>query len=300
MKNYIDGVVGIGSNSTRMSLCVAGHPYKIIDRGYALTRLFEGLDDQKFLSKTSIDRTVTAILQMYDQAHSDYPINHFWIFATSALRDAKNKDEVIKRVFEGTGISIQIIPGQTEAYYSFIGAGAGIRTRYGVIDIGGGSTEVAVGHASKKIVTTSFQIGALRLMKEFPDMNFHHVGELLSHIGNVFAKQKKPAGIDVNRYIGVGGTFTTLRALYVGDHYFDKVKKHFSKEQVFEQMKNLFVLSPAQRENYPHMPKGRGDITPYGLAILYQMMEHLSLRSVEVGRGGNLDGWLITHSKRSL
>lgn len=296
MKNTVDGVIGIGSNSTRMSICVSGHPYKIIDRGYALTRLFEGLDKENNLSKESIDRTVNAIISMYEQAHEEHFVKEFWIFATSALRDAQNKQDIIRPVFNYTGKMITIIPGQTEAYYSFVGAGAGVHSRYGVIDIGGGSTEVAIGEKAGPIQTISFQVGALRLLKKFPDMNFQNVHILLNYIQSMLPDKKGRSLSDIEYYIGVGGTFTTLRSLYEGGRFHKGQRRNFTKKQVFDQMKNLFLLTAEQREQYPHMPPGRGDITPYGLAILYTVMEYLSIAVVEIGRGGNLDGWLITHS----
>lgn len=292
----VDGVIAIGSNSTRMLISPSGRPLKIIDRGYALTRLFEGLNQQNTLSDESIERTTNAILQMYEDAHEKYTINRFWIFATSALRDAKNKEEITGKVAQLTGIKILIISGKEEAYYSFVGAGAGLKGKYGVIDIGGGSTEVAIGSDKTSPMTTSMQIGAMRLMKKYPAANLSTLRVMLEDIRSVLAKQKVASLEKVDHYVGVGGTFTTLRALYKKGTTTNR-KQRFSKKQVYDRMKDLFALSPLLRDEYPNMPKGRGDITPYGLAILYVLMDYLRIPYIEIGNKGNLDGWLIAHQK---
>ena len=137
------------------------------------------------------------------------------------------------------------------------------------------------------------QLGVMRLMKKFPDISVATLDNLLTHIYNILSSQSNFFPTGVENYIGVGGTFSTLEILYHKRKSFGR--SFFTKKQVSEKMIDLFSLSVAERELYPHMPPGRGDITPYGFAILYMLMEFFSFSTVEVVRKGNLDGWLIAH-----
>ncbi len=299
-KRVVDGVIGIGSNSTRMLVCPKGKPLRIIDRGYSLTRLFEGLDKGNQLSKESILRTIQAILHMHNDAYEKYYVNRFWIFATSALRDAINRNDIIQTIYQTTGKSITIISGEEEAYYSFIGAGAGTKGKYGVIDIGGGSTEIAYGSQLSYPKTSSLQLGAMRLLKKYPKATFQDLEGILEDVKNHLSIAKPIRLLKNTRWIGVGGTFTTLKSLFHKKGIYPPKKQIFYKDQVYVKMKDLFSLPVPQRELYPNMPKGRGDITPYGFVVLYVLMDELKIPYVEVGNKGNLDGWLIVHSKDTM
>ncbi|NLB90094.1 MAG: hypothetical protein GX786_02580 [Clostridiales bacterium] len=295
-KAKASAVIGLGSNSTRMLVCQSNNPNRIIDRGYALTRLFEGLDENRILSEKSIQKTLKAIIDMYSGANSKFDIHQFWIFATSALRDAKNKEEIVTPVYQRTGIEIDIITGEEEAYYSFLGAGVHQKENqpYGVIDIGGGSTEIAAGTKKTKPKAISMQLGVMRLLKAYPQVDLGNVDDLLKEIYRIVLMHKDLLFTNkVDTFVGVGGTFSTLEMLY--DQRKIRGRSYFSKQQVYQKMVDLFSLSKEEREGYPFMPKGRGDITPYGFAILYTLMEVLSFSSVEVVRKGNLDGWLVAH-----
>ena len=140
-------VIGIGSNSVRALLGEkAGGTVRRLWRDREGTRLFAGLDEAGNLSVPAIRKTAEAVGRMAEKARQ-FGAEQLDIFATSAARDAANGDLLIAEIQKAAGVPPEIVSGEEEARLSFAGAslaapGTG---RCGVIDIGGGSTEIATG-----------------------------------------------------------------------------------------------------------------------------------------------------------
>ena len=139
-------VIGIGSNSVRCLVAEVGDGnFTCLWRDREGTRLFAGLDDSGKLSRESMDKTVAAVVRMASEIRYQ-GVEELDIFATSAARDAENGEEFIQAVTQAAGRELQILSGREEAELSFLGASAAAKAeRCGVIDIGGGSTEIAIG-----------------------------------------------------------------------------------------------------------------------------------------------------------
>ena len=157
-------VIGIGSNSVRSLLTeISGSGFVRIRRDREGTRLFAGLDAAGNLNRDSMDKTVSAVRRMASEARK-LGAEKLAVFATSAARDAANGKEFIGEVERETGLTLRIISGVEEAELSFLGASAAVPDhRCGMIDIGGGSTEIAVGTPAGIEYAFSCQMGAVRL-----------------------------------------------------------------------------------------------------------------------------------------
>ena len=140
-------VIGIGSNSVRMLLAeIGGGEIHRLASEREGKRLIAGLDERGNLSEQSMNTTAEAVARMAENARRA-GVGDLHIFATSASRDARNGQDFINRIRERVGCDLEIISGEAEAELSFLGAsvvakGDGPR---GVIDIGGGSTEIVTG-----------------------------------------------------------------------------------------------------------------------------------------------------------
>ena len=157
-------VIGIGSNSVRSLLVdVSGGDFTRLLRDREGTRLFAGLDEKGNLSRDSMDKTVSAVRRMATEA-AVRGAERVEIFATSAARDAANGKAFMDAVEREAGSPLQIISGEEEAELSFFGASAAVQAeRCGVVDIGGGSTEIAIGTLAGIECAFSCQMGAVRL-----------------------------------------------------------------------------------------------------------------------------------------
>ena len=162
--------IGIGSNSVRMIVAlVADGQATLVRRDRAGTRLFAGLDEHRNLSAQAMDATVAVVRDMAISAREE-GAQEVRLFATSATRDAVNKDEFARLLQERAGLELEICSGEEEAGLSFLGAtGEGY---CGVIDIGGGSTEVVMGEEQDIRCAFSCQMGAVRLSSRIP-INSH-------------------------------------------------------------------------------------------------------------------------------
>ena len=137
-------VIGIGSNSVRMLVAeVDGATGVRLAREREGTRLFAGLDEKtRCLHGEAMAKTVAAVAKMAAQARG-MGAEEISLFATSATRDAGNADELAQRLRDEAGLELNVCSGEDEAALSFLGATDG--QRCGVIDIGGGSTELVIG-----------------------------------------------------------------------------------------------------------------------------------------------------------
>ena len=159
-------VVGIGSNSVRALVVeTTGDTFVRCWRGREGTRLFAGLDGAGNLSPESITRTAEAAGRLAAEARR-LGAEEVDVFATSAARDAANGAVFIGEIARQTGVEPVIISGEEEARLSFLGASEAAGSgRCGVIDIGGGSTEIVTGTGEDIDCAFSCQMGAVRLYR---------------------------------------------------------------------------------------------------------------------------------------
>jgi len=288
-------VIGIGSNSVRMLVAqVEGDAFKRLRRDREGTRLFAGLDAQRCLSAEAMETTVAAVERMAREAREE-GAEAVHLFATSATRDASNQAEFAGRLQDAVGVSLEICSGDTEAALSFLGATDGGYS--GVIDIGGGSTEFVVGQGAQIVCAFSCQMGAVRLFKRIP-ITGH--GDLMAVEGvatDILNEQLRshPTLRVPDKWIGTGGTFTTLSAMVKGIRWTDRTYMHGTRltlEQVTRQAWLLSDMPMEQRLTLPGLQPHRADIVVHGICILSAAMKRLGIEEITVSEYGNLDGYL--------
>ena len=291
-------VIGIGSNSVRCLLAETGEEgFTCLWRDREGTRLFAGLDERGNLSRDSMDKTVAAVARMASEVRHQ-GAEKLGIFATSAARDAANGEEFIRAVAKAAETELQILSGNEEAELSFLGASAATKEeRCGVIDIGGGSTEFAIGTREGIEVSFSCQMGAVRLYQKLrldrkEDMIpvQRAAGEILKeHLGAF-------DGIEIPKtWVGTGGTFTTLAAMVRGVPWTDRTNMHgteIARWEIQEVGEKLAEMSLEERKQLPGLQPGRADIVVHGICILLGVMDELKIKKIIVSEWGNLDGYV--------
>ena len=167
-------VIGIGSNSVRMLVAEAADgEIRRISRDRAGTRLFAGLDEAGNLSREAMASSCAAVKRMADSARSQ-GAEKVHLFATSATRDAANNADFAALLKAETGLTLEICSGDEEAALSFFGATDGGDS--GVIDIGGGTTDIAVLSLGGKVKATSVRVAGN-----------HYDEEILKHVRNKYS-----------------------------------------------------------------------------------------------------------------
>lgn len=291
-------VIGIGSNSVRMLEAeLADGKLTRLKRDRAGTRLFAGLDESNRLNGESMRKTANAVEGMVLTARLD-GMERTELFATSAARDAVNGEDFAKLLFDRTGLRLNILTGEEEARLSFLGATGGKEGTCGVIDIGGGSTELVIGSRGHVGRAVSCQIGAVRLYERIPVNAAEDIKKVVSATTEMIAadtacwkSEKMPA-----EWFGTGGTFTALAAMAAGAHWLDRQRTEgmpLNRDDVGGIGRRLADMSVEERRRIESLQPGRADIVVHGIGILLGVMETLGITKIRVTEKGNLDGWLL-------
>lgn len=288
-------VIGIGSNSVRMLLAEIdnGRGRRLL-RDREGTRLFAGLDAQGRLSRESMEHAAASVRRMAQSAR-EQGAAEVRLFATSATRDAANQGEFTSLLRRETGLELEICTGAEEASLSFLGATDG--NYCGVVDIGGGSTEVVVGQGARIDCAFSCQMGAVRLFQRLPIASAADVPQVCALARGILEEKLAlyPSLALPEQWIGVGGTFTTLAAMVKGIPWTERTYMHgtrLTQQDVRAWALRLADMPLEQRLRLPGLQPHRADIVVHGICILLSVMERLALAEIRVSEYGNLDGYL--------
>ncbi len=287
--------IGIGSNSLRMLIANVGEgKLERLGRYREGLRMFAALDEQGNISPQMLEKAAQSIAAFSKEAQGAEVIH---LFATSAVRDARNADELEKIIFEKTGLTLEVCSGDEEAELSFLGATRGVPS--GMIDIGGGSTEIVVGDSTRIHHGVSLQMGAVRLFRMFSVGCEDDVKPVIDYAKTLLAPQLASVlAYPAQEWIGVGGTFTTTAAFVQRKPWADRSNIHgfaLHKHDVMDAIRMLASMPVEKRQELPFLQPQRADIIVHGLAILFACMDSLSLDTMIVSEYGNLEGYLKKH-----
>lgn len=268
----------IGTNSTRLLIAEKDskdNSYRIILQSSAITRIGEGMKDDKTIKDQPLARTIEALLD-YRRILADYQVSDYRLVATSAMRDALNQEQVLERIKKETGFDVQVISGSLEAELSYRGAVADFSGQQVIIDIGGGSTEV-IFEKDGQIHFTSTNLGAVRLMDD---------QSLYLKMEELFAENIPDHRIITeSELVGVGGTITTLAAVKLKMEKYDWEKIHgfiLTRSDIEEISQNLNCLSLEDRKKVPGLQPERADIILFGVDILRKFMDIYCIPEIKV------------------
>ena len=265
---------------------------QVLDDAHAIARLGKGVDAAGTIDPETMDRVCGFLLSYRERAHA-LGAETVRAFGTSALRDAANKSEFIDLVSEKTGIPLVELSGEEEARLTFDGAAFGLELPQGytVVDIGGGSTELASGGRVGLEKSLSVDIGAVRVTER----HFQRLppGELAVKAAVTMIRKgflqlfELPPGCDT--VVGVAGTVTTLGAIDRGIERFDaeELDGHFlERRRVEELTSQLLSLSLDQVRAIPQVNEQRADIITAGALILHSFLELRGCSGVIVSTRG--------------
>lgn len=300
----IKAAVDIGTNSTRLYIAETGREIKRLEKRTVITRLGKMVDKERILTREGIERTLAVLLDYREIARS-YEAEDIIAIATSAVRDAANREEFISIVKERTGIEIRVISGEEEAELGFTGASSVVNEGYKVVcDIGGGSTELIFGEKRKIYVSDSIDIGAVRITERFLNadvLGYEQIENARNFIRSSLSKTVAHIREDGKNFalIGIGGTVTTLAAMDQGLMVYDIDRVHgyiLDKERVDYLFEKLISISAEDRRNIPGLQPERADIIPAGALILKTLLEEFTSNFIIVSECDNLDGLMIKYT----
>ncbi|MCY4258359.1 MAG: Ppx/GppA phosphatase family protein [bacterium] len=289
--------IDCGTNSTRLLVSRGGT--QTLERLMTITRLGEGVDSTGNLSAAAIKRTV-ACLEHYRSVMDSYGVGAVRITATSAARDAANRQVFFDAATQAVGVSPELLSGLEEAQLSFRGATAELDPAQGpflVVDLGGGSTELCVGTTDCE-VAMSLDIGCVRLTEKYlhqdpplPEELHACLSVAGAHLDDV--DREMPQVRNARTFVGLAGTISTAAAVEQGLNEYERDKVHhfcLTKQAAEDVFRALATESRADRACNPGLDAGRVDVIVGGMAILVKIMRHFSFDSCLVSESDILDG----------
>lgn len=279
-------VIDVGSNSVRLMFVADG---KILYKEVSTTRLGEGVAEVPILRKDAIERSANAVASFYEKAKSE-GAQHVAVFATAAVRSAKNRAGFLDRVRELCGLPVEVISGEEEAEIGILGALG--NADGAVIDIGGASTEIVVKKGGELIYKKSVDIGVVRL-KDKCGRDKDALEKMAREAAQKYGK------IPVKGFIhAIGGTATTLGAQALGllEYSSEKVTGAILPLARVEELADTFLsLSVEEIRKLPCMPKGRADVIAGGAVLFATIMRMYGIEGIIISDRDNLEGYAVKH-----
>ncbi|CAM5433013.1 hydrolase [Streptomyces xanthochromogenes] len=297
--------IDCGTNSIRLLVAdadTATGEITDLDRRMTIVRLGQGVDRTGRLAPEALERTFAACRE-YAAVIKDLGAERLRFVATSASRDAENRDDFVRGVLGILGVEPEVISGDQEAEFSFVGATKELDgdDDYLVVDIGGGSTEFVVGSAGVE-AARSVDVGCVRMTER------HRPGDPATPEQIAAIRADIEAALDLaeqtvplrepRTLVGLAGSVTTVAAISLGLSAYDSAALHHARisyEEVAAVTGRLLASTHEERAAIPVLHPGRIDVIGAGALVLQAVMERTGAREVVVSEHDILDGiaWSI-------
>ena len=306
--------IDIGTLTCRLLIAdlTPGRPLTELQSDRRILRLGEGVDRNQQLHEAAIERVI-ACLKEWRSVIDRYQVSACAVVATSAVRDASNRQAFLDRVKYESGFDVEVITGEEEARRTLLGIRSGLPagvTDILALDIGGGSTEFILDQPGQEPIVQSMNIGVVRLCERL----LHHDPPTEEEIEQArtwvrketeraMAAMPRPAGLVC---IGTAGTVTSLAAMAQKLPAYEPARIHnyrLTVETIRELEEELLSRTKAERVGLPGLEKNREEVIAAGAIIIRTIMETLGEEECLVSDLGLREGvlidlaWLISNRK---
>ncbi|HZO90926.1 MAG TPA: Ppx/GppA phosphatase family protein [Chthonomonadaceae bacterium] len=303
--------IDIGTNSIRLAVVRVEEDQRLttLAQHREVVRLGEGEFETNQMTPDAIARGALVCAKFAEVARG-FGAREIVALATSAVREADNREEFIERVRREAGIEVRVISGVEEARLIWLGVSSGMELgdrRAVLVDIGGGSTEIIVGDAAGYRMLESLRLGSIRLSNRFLDFDgpvssevFARVQGYVMGVASQVIRRVKAQGFDLA--LGSAGTINTLGdivARHIGDPPISSQRNYtFRLSDLQDAVQMLCRLPLEERRKVPGMDANRADIILGGAAIILTLMEGFGAEKLMLSERGLRDGILLDHLLR--
>ncbi|WP_129308745.1 Ppx/GppA phosphatase family protein [Streptomyces sp. L2] len=301
--------VDCGTNSIRLLVADANPEtgeLVDLDRRMTIVRLGQGVDRTGRLAPEALERTFAACRE-YARIIKEHGAERLRFVATSASRDAENRDDFVRGVLDILGVEPEVITGDQEAEFSFTGATkeltgrTDLATPYLVVDIGGGSTEFVVGDEHVR-AARSVDVGCVRMTERHlvhegavtDPPTEEQIAAMKADIEAALDLAERTVPLrEARTLVGLAGSVTTVSAIAQDLPEYDSERIHHSRvsrDRVREITDWLLRSTHAERSAVPSMHPGRVDVIGAGALVLLTIMERTGAEEVVVSEHDILDG----------
>lgn len=300
MTDPVLAAIDCGTNSTRLLISNGEQRFERLMR---TTRLGAGVDRTGRLEPEAIERTLT-VLREYRAVMDDHGVAGLRIAATSAARDAANRDDFFGPATEILGVAPELLTGPEEAALSFDGALSELPEVPGrnlVVDIGGGSTEFALG-SDELESSISIDMGCVRMTEKYlehdpplPEELTNCLAEVEQHLDDV--TREVPGAGSAARFVGLAGTVTNVAAVEIGLLEYDRDAIHqfvLTREAAEDVFRTLATERIEDRKFNPGLEPARADIIVGGCCVLVGIFRYFGFDECVVSESDILDGLILS------
>ncbi len=298
--------IDCGTNSIRLLIAdITGSNFKEVVRTMEIVRLGQGVDQNKSFHPDAITRTLSAV-EKFAALIASKGVEKVRFCATSATRDASNRELFTSDVKKILGVEVEVIPGEEEAALSFIGATKELSQSDGpflVVDIGGGSTEFVFG-AEKVEFAKSVDIGCVRMSERHLTLQpptMAQIAEAIVDIDIAITQAAKVVPISqAKSLVAVAGTATTVAAAALELDDYDRYLIHLSRisaQSVFQVAAMFQSMNKDQITALGYMHPGRVDVITAGALVLSRIMAATGSSEFIASESDILDGIAWSLSK---
>ncbi len=313
---HVAGLIDLGTNSARLLVVRINEnkSYTILNQQRIMVRLGEGEFVKHRLKKEAMERTILVLSQFASVARN-LGAEEIYAVATSATRDAENRDAFLERVRREAEVDLKVISGLEEARLIYLGVSRGMHLREDTalfVDIGGGSTELIVGNQAEHFLLDSLKLGAVRLSSLFflPEetgpVSPDRYALLQQYVRNTSPRSvQRIRKFDLDLAVGSSGTMETLGEIAArmkerkqknGDP--DEQERTVTFRQMGDLVRQLCALPLEERKRIPGMMPERADIIVAGAAIAHTLMEDLGVEKIRISPRGLRHGLLVDYLTR--
>jgi exopolyphosphatase / guanosine-5'-triphosphate,3'-diphosphate pyrophosphatase len=292
MQNRI-AIIDLGTNTFHLLIAEGGgNGYNIILRDRLAVKIGMGGINNGVITEGGLQRALLA-MQSFKNILDEHGVKATYAFGTSALRNARNGQEIADKIRSITGIEISIIPGDQEAHYIYLGVRAALGLGHDknlIIDIGGGSVEFIIADHDQVFWKQSFEIGAQRLLEMFQKHDPIHASEVLE-LETYFGKSLAPLFEALLKFnptvlVGSSGTFDTLSDIFCLKHHIQKspeeIETPLSIEGFYDIHKDLLLKNREQRMQIPGMIEMRVDMIVVACCLVKYLLGNHNFNRVRV------------------
>ncbi|HEV2870217.1 MAG TPA: exopolyphosphatase [Actinomycetota bacterium] len=297
----------VGTNSTRLLVADVEHGAVVAEhaREMVITRLGKGVDRTGHFDPAALARTLE-VLAAYAGTCRRLGVEQRRLVATSATRDAADRQAFLGGVRDLLGVEAEVLTGQAEAAAAYRGATAGLAGGQPtlVVDIGGGSTELILGDGAAGRAAVSLEIGCVRLFERHLHTDPPTGAEVAALRKDAAAHLDRGEALDpaaAQRVVGVAGTVTTLTAIALGLEAYDPRRIHratLESSDIAAIAEKLAAMTIAERAAMPVMAEGREDVIAAGALLLDELVRRYRIRQVIASETDILDGVLLGLAER--
>ena len=280
------GVLDVGSNTVHLQIMDAHHgsaPLAFQSFKEEI-RLAEFLTEDNNLSSEGIETLLHTLNRLKNEA-KDIQLDDMLAFATSAIREAGNSEDVLAAVHKETGIDLEVLSGKDEARFTFLAVRRWVGWSAGdvvLLDIGGGSLEIATGDQENPLYSNSVMLGANRMTRQFlvgDPFSEKSLSKLREHVRMTLAPLKSEIGDNSNRTaIGTSKTFRTLRRIQ--QNFLPELGNSLTREGLKIIVPRLAKMTQTQRAALPGVSVSRSFQIVAGAIVAEETMAALGIEKL--------------------